>query len=105
MSGNDNENPGWVITTGELRRCLGKVKLLDVREPEEYAESRIEGCTLIPLGELEQRAAKELSKADDIVAYCAHGMRSLQAVMVLRSLGFEKIRSLEGGIAAWETGE
>jgi rhodanese-related sulfurtransferase len=97
--------PGWVVTAEELRTELktnAAPKLLDVREPEEYEESRIEGCTLIPLGELEERAAQELSKSDNIVVYCAHGMRSLNGVMVLRALGFDKVRSLEGGIVAWE---
>jgi rhodanese-related sulfurtransferase len=97
-------NPPWIITPAELRvelKSKTAPKLLDVREPEEFEESRIEGCTLIPLGELESRA-KELSKTDDIVVYCAHGMRSLNGVMLLKKLGFEKVRSLEGGIVAWE---
>jgi rhodanese-related sulfurtransferase len=97
-----SERPAWIITSEELKPVLGQVKLVDVREPEEHAESRIEGCTLIPLGELQRRAEKELNRDDDIVLYCAHGIRSLQAVMALRMLGFKKLRSLEGGIAAWE---
>lgn len=94
------ESP-WIITPSELKSELGRVKLVDVREHQEFEESRIEGCTLIPLGELEERAS-ELSKDDDIVIYCAHGIRSLQAVMALRMLGFKKLRSLEGGIVAWQ---
>ena len=97
--------PAWIVTPQQLRSELASKavpKLLDVREPEEYEESRIEGCTLIPLGELPARASSELSKEDDIVVYCAHGMRSLQGVMVLKGLGFKKVRSLEGGIVAWQ---
>lgn len=94
----------WIVTTEELRTELSSkkaLKLLDVRELEEFEESHIEGCVLIPLGELQARAG-ELSKDDDIVAYCAAGVRSLQAVMLLKQLGFKKVRSLEGGIMAWE---
>ena len=94
-------NSPWIITATELKGCLGKVFLLDVREPEEHAESRIEGCTLIPLGELQERA-RELDPTNDIVVYCAAGVRSLQGLMILRQLGFEKVRSLEGGIHAWQ---
>ncbi len=95
----------WIITAAELKGCVEKVKLVDVREPDEYEENRIDGCVLIPLGEIQQRAG-ELNPEDEIVLYCAHGMRSLQALMALRMLGFEKLRSLEGGIHAWfeETG-
>lgn len=93
--------PNWIITAPELKPLLGKVTLLDVREPEEFAESRIETCVLIPLGELMARAG-ELDKEADIVIYCAHGVRSMQALMGLKSLGFKKLRSLEDGICAWE---
>lgn len=92
-----------LITSEELREILAKdpesVVLLDVRQPEEFAEVRIEGCTLIPLGDLMSRAAKELDPESDIVIYCAHGVRSLHALMGLRSLGFEKLRSLRGGLS------
>jgi rhodanese-related sulfurtransferase len=92
----------WNITASELKDCLDKVTLLDVREPEEFAVSHIQGCKLIPLGELQQRAEKELDKNADIVIYCAHGVRSLHGLMALTKMGFQKLRSLEGGIAAWE---
>lgn len=95
----------WTVAPLELKSELASdkaPKLLDVREQDEYEESRIEGCVLIPLGELEDRAERELSKDDDIVVYCAHGIRSMNGLMILKSLGFKKVRSLEGGIVAWE---
>ena len=100
MAGNGMSS--WNITTEALQGILGQVTLVDVREPEEFAEMRIEGGKLIPLGELQMRASKELNKSDDIVVYCAHGVRSVQGLMALKTLGFEKVRSLEGGICAWE---
>jgi rhodanese-related sulfurtransferase len=96
----------WNITSAELKPLLGKVTLVDVRQPEEHEESRIDGCTLIPLGELQVRARAELPNLDaEIVVYCAHGVRSVQGVMLLRMLGYQKTRSLEGGICAWEEAE
>lgn len=94
--------PNWIITPQELKEKLGSVTLVDVREQEEFDEGHLQGCKLIPLGELEARAPGELSKADDIVVYCAHGVRSLHGVMALRTLGFQKLRSLEGGFEAWK---
>ena len=92
--------PG-IITASDLKLCIKQVTLLDVREPEEFAESRIEGCILIPLGELMSRAPRELNPDHDIVVYCAHGVRSMHACMGLRRLGFEQVRSLHGGIESW----
>ena len=95
-------NKTYTITPQELKKSIDSVTLVDVREPEEYAVSYIEGSKLIPLGELQQRAEAELDKKADIVVYCAHGVRSLYGVSALSRLGFEKLRSLDGGIVAWE---
>jgi rhodanese-related sulfurtransferase len=90
-----------LITASELKDRISKVVLVDVREPEEYAENRIEGCTLIPLGELMARALRELNPDAETVVYCAHGIRSMHAVLGLQKLGFENVRSLQGGIESW----
>ena len=74
---------------------------MDVREPEEFEAEHIEGATLIPLGEITSRASTELPKDKDIVVICAHGIRSLEGLMALRMLGFDRSRSLHGGIVAW----
>jgi rhodanese-related sulfurtransferase len=97
-------HPEWIITSAELAPLLGKVRLLDVREPEEIALSRIEGpLTLIPLGELTSRVEHELgNKDEDIVIYCAHGVRSMHALMAMARMGYTRLRSLDGGICAWE---
>lgn len=98
----DHLHAEWIITPAELKHSLSDVKLLDVREPQEYAASYIEGSTHIPLGEVMARAEAELDKKDDIVIYCAHGVRSLHALAALQRMGFQKVRSLEGGIVSWE---
>ena len=99
----------WSITASQLKQELEaaeaggpKLVLVDVREQEEYDESRIEGCKLIPLGEITSRALRELNPDDNIVLYCAHGVRSLHALMALQQMGFEKLRSLDGGICEWQ---
>ncbi|NIQ09040.1 MAG: rhodanese-like domain-containing protein, partial [Gammaproteobacteria bacterium] len=76
------------------------VFILDVRKPEEYAISRIEGSKLIPLQELPERIA-ELNTADDIVVHCRSGVRSAQAVEFMQQAGFQKVKNLVGGINAW----
>lgn len=90
------------IQSEELREILKNrpqsIFLLDVREPEEYAEEKIEGCTLIPLDELMNRAREEVPADKEIIVYCAHGVRSMHALMGLKSMGFVRVRSLSGGI-------
>jgi len=97
------EAPEVQISVEEFNDNLkndNNVVLLDVREPVEIDICKIENATLIPLGQIPQRA-NELDTADEIVVYCHHGMRSLQATMFLRNLGFMKVRNLTGGIDKW----
>jgi adenylyltransferase/sulfurtransferase len=74
--------------------------LLDVRNPEEWAITRIEGASLIPLPELSQRYV-ELPGNEEIVVYCRSGARSAQAADFLRSKGFQNVRNLPGGTLRW----
>ena len=76
------------------------ITLIDVREPYEYEVARIPGAQLIPLGELETRAA-ELPRTGTLVLQCHTGMRSEHAVRLLQEAGFENACNLEGGIEAW----
>jgi rhodanese-related sulfurtransferase len=75
--------------------------LLDVRTPEEWADGHIDGATLIPLQELEARAASELPKDADIVVYCRTGNRSAQAADYLVGAGYTHISDM-GGIQDWQ---
>ncbi|MBK5189781.1 MAG: rhodanese-like domain-containing protein, partial [Gemmatimonadaceae bacterium] len=76
--------------------------LLDVREQNEWNLFRIPGAVHLPLGRVSDGAPKALARSPDaeIVAYCARGARSSQAVEMLRALGY-RATSLAGGIAAW----
>ncbi len=91
------------VSVRELKRKMEAAEpltLVDVREPYEYEVARIPGARLIPLGELETRAA-ELPRSGTLVLQCHTGMRSEQAVRLLQQAGFENACNLEGGIEAW----
>ncbi|MDA4124698.1 MAG: molybdopterin-synthase adenylyltransferase MoeB [Thaumarchaeota archaeon] len=77
-----------------------KPVLLDVRETWEYELCHLEGTTLIPLGQLQARM-NELDRAKEVVVYCHTGIRSTQAVALLRQAGFSNARNLQGGIDSW----
>jgi len=78
------------------------VTLLDVRQPEETARGVITGAVVIPLPELSVRW-EEVADRDEIVCYCASGVRSLQAATLLRDRGVFNATSLEGGVRAWRS--
>src|SRR5258708_7511125 len=75
--------------------------LLDVREPWEFQTAHIEGAILIPMGDIPSRAHQELDPEAHIIAYCHHGVRSMNVTAWLRQQGFEKAQSMAGGIDAW----
>lgn len=77
-----------------------KFTLVDVREPHEYAIARIPGSVLIPLGTVAERA-KELDPDSEIVLQCKGGVRSAQALNILRLAGFKHLKNLKGGILSW----
>ena len=94
---------GIEVTPAELRRELASARppvLVDVREPMEWELVRITGARLAPLSRL-PGLAHGLDPHADIVTYCHHGVRSLQAATFLRSVGLPRVRSLAGGIDAW----
>src|SRR5579875_1136542 len=76
--------------------------LLDVREPAEWDIVRIPGATLIPKGELPSRLA-ELPQDKPIVAYCKSGVRSAEALALLKNAGFASAKHMQGGVTAWTT--
>jgi len=91
------------VTPAEVQQRLAqgeRLYILDVREQYEYAEARVAGSTLIPLGQLAERV-KELPGDRPIVAICASGSRSGVAVSLLQRAGFTDVLNLKGGIAAW----
>jgi rhodanese-related sulfurtransferase len=73
---------------------------VDVREPWEHQTAHIEGAKLIPLGQISANLA-HFEAAGDVVCFCHHGMRSLDAAAWLRSQGVEAARSMSGGIERW----
>jgi adenylyltransferase/sulfurtransferase len=74
------------ITPADVKARLDRgetVVLIDVREPWEHDLCRIEGAKL------------------EVICYCHHGMRSLDAAAWLRFQGIERAKSLAGGIERW----
>jgi adenylyltransferase/sulfurtransferase len=91
------------ITAREVNERIArgeKMILVDVRESWEYDLCRIPGAKLIPLGTLPANL-NTLLDADEVICYCHHGMRSLDAAVWLRQQGVESAKSMAGGIERW----
>ena len=94
------------ISTAELKeRIAGNehINLLDVREPEERAEFNI-GGTFIPLGQVMAFQTDEIEawKNEEVICYCRSGKRSMQAAMMLETMGFTNVKNLVGGMVEWQ---
>lgn len=76
-------------------------RLVDVREPWEFARTSIEGSLLMPMGEVASRANQELDPDERLLILCHHGVRSMNVTVWMRNQGFEKAQSVRGGIDAW----
>lgn len=77
--------------------------VVDVREPNEFAEGHIEGARNIPLAKIDERAGElQSNKATPIIVTCQSGTRSLTAGKKLTSLGFTQVHEMKGGMFAWK---
>ncbi|HVA59389.1 MAG TPA: adenylyltransferase/sulfurtransferase MoeZ [Mycobacteriales bacterium] len=94
---------GSTVTAAELKQMFDdgeRFLLVDVREPAEYEIVRIPGSVLIPKGELAGRLS-ELPQDRPVVLYCKTGVRSAEALAMLKSAGFATATHVQGGVTAW----
>jgi sulfur-carrier protein adenylyltransferase/sulfurtransferase len=92
------------VSVQEMKRALDdpslRIRVIDVREPDEYEIAHINGVPQIPLSVLPQRFT-ELDPNQQIYIHCKSGIRSLKALNFLREQGFKYLKSVRGGITAW----
>jgi rhodanese-related sulfurtransferase len=92
------------ITPAELKARLDQgeeLRVIDVREADEWAIARLPRAELIPLSGFRQLAAPQLDPGETIVLYCHHGVRSARAQGFLKEQGYPNVLNLTGGIDAW----
>lgn len=92
------------ITAEELKEIIrsGNVPvLIDVREPMELEEGKIEGSINIPMQEVPGRL-HDIPKVQSTVVYCHLGIRSAHVIEYLTQQGYSNLINLKGGYDAWE---
>ncbi len=92
------------VSVADVKRLLDEhspVKLIDVREGEEFAGGKIPGAVSIPRGYLELRIEEKAKRDEPLVLYCAGGTRSALAAKTLREMGYQNVSSMAGGYNRW----
>jgi adenylyltransferase/sulfurtransferase len=92
------------VTVQDMKQALDNpalgIRVVDVREPDEYEIARVAGVPLLPLSQLTERFT-ELDPNQQYYLHCKAGVRSLKALNFLRQQGFKYVKSVKGGISAW----
>jgi rhodanese-related sulfurtransferase len=94
---------GTAVGTSEAVRLINREKgvLVDVGEPNEYAQAHATGARNIPFGQLEGSKELPSNKALPLILLCPTGARAGRAAGLLRKAGYEKAVAVAGGNAAW----
>lgn len=97
-------NVGDVVAFKDAVDASGAL-VIDVRQPEEYADGHIPGAVSIPLRELAANVDK-IPTDTQVFVYCASGFRAGMAISSLRMMGYDNALSFSGSYKAWtEAGE
>lgn len=85
-----------------------KILLIDVREPQEWADGYVDGAHCVPRGVLEMKIAALLEQqsidtpeTQSIALYCRSGARSALATQSLMDMGYQNVCSIAGGYQAY----
>jgi len=92
-----------VETFEKMSKKKKKTVILDVRTPEEVAESHLAGAKNIDVqDELFQQNIDQLNKNKTYLLYCRSGKRTAVAGAKMKAAGFKKVYMMEGGITSWK---
>ncbi len=100
-----NHNDISNLDSESFERMMNEEKnflLLDVRTLEEHKSLRIPNSRLIDIHKpnfLDQ--IEKLNRSKTFFVYCRSGSRSHSASRQMKSMGFEKVYNLKGGIISW----
>jgi molybdopterin/thiamine biosynthesis adenylyltransferase/rhodanese-related sulfurtransferase len=92
------------VTVQDMKRALDDpksgIKVIDVREQNEYDIAHVPGAQLLPMSQIDQRFT-ELDPNQQYYIHCHHGGRSMRVLLLLRERGFKHLKNVQGGIDAW----
>jgi len=96
---------GGGVSTHEAVQLINRQRavVVDICEPEEFAQGHIGGARNVPLAQLEQRLPEVVkNKSLPVILVCATGARAQRALTTAKKLGYDKAQALAGGLKAWK---
>jgi rhodanese-related sulfurtransferase len=89
------------VSVHDLKAALddGEAVVVDVREPDEFAQGHVPGARLVPLQTVPGLVG-ELPADEPVYLVCAVGARSAQAAMLLAQHGVDAV-NVDGGTRDW----
>lgn len=91
-----NKKSNNTIRVNELENYIGKVNLIDIREPYEYSAGHVQTAKNIPMNTLLTIPEKYLDKNKEYYIICQSGGRSTSACNYLSKLGYNVINVVGG---------
>ena len=88
------------VNVNDLDELIGKIELIDIREPYEYKGGSIKSAKNIPMGELLDEPEKYLSKEKTYYIMCQSGGRSRRTAGSLAKSGYNVI-NVSGGYGSY----
>ena len=94
------------ISVAETKQRLAaddKVRLIDVREDNEWDTAHAAGAEHLGKGIIERDIETTVpDKSTELILYCGGGYRSALAADVLQTMGYTNVYSMTGGWKAWK---
>ena len=85
-----------VVNVNEIKKDLGKISLIDIREPYEYSSGHIPTAKNIPMNVLLNNPEKYLEKNNEYYIVCQSGARSALTCKSLSKQGFNVVNVIGG---------
>jgi rhodanese-related sulfurtransferase len=94
---------GAGVSPSEAVRLMNREKavVVDVCEPDEFAQGHVVGARSVPLASLDSSKDLPTNKTLPLIVVCASGARAQRAAASLRKRGHENVQPLLGGMKAW----
>lgn len=94
------------VDAEEAQRLINEgVRVIDVRQPDEWRTGHIAQATLVPIDGIytfgKALEEQQLPKEQEVIFVCASGRRSVTASEIALLLGFQKVHNLVHGMHGW----
>lgn len=100
MFGFSKRNQGKVIHVNDIEKMIGKVELIDIREPYEFQSGTLKSAKNIPMGMLLNNTDQYLTKDKEYYIMCQSGARSARTCSELSKRGYDVV-NVAGGVGSY----